>query len=110
MITVSSSSILNSTKGVVQIWMPTNGRDHKDFWTAILVNGSIRSVEKYTFNSDNNLVTARLNINGIDYDVTWTRSKDAYGAHNWSVNINGWTKGKLDLIVSSRSWSSPAGF
>ncbi|CAO3679371.1 unnamed protein product [Rhizopus stolonifer] len=91
-----------------QIWMQTDGRDHKDCHTAMVVNADFRASGGCTFNPDNNLVTTYVNLQDVDYHVAWTRSKDTCGAHNWSVTTEGWAKGKFDLIDSSRSWSNCA--
>ncbi|KAG1470368.1 hypothetical protein G6F56_002726 [Rhizopus delemar] len=103
-----SGSILKGTKNVAQIWMQTDGSDHKDCHTAMLVNADYSAVGGCTFNPDNNLVTTYVNLQGVDYHVAWTRSKDTCGAHNWSVTTEGWAKGRFELTDSSRSWSSCA--
>ncbi|KAG1443020.1 hypothetical protein G6F56_010828 [Rhizopus delemar] len=103
-----TGSILKATKNVADIWMQTDGRDHKDCQTAMLVNADYSAVGGCTFNPDNNLVTTYVNLQGVDYHVAWTRSKDTCGAHNWSVTTEGWAKDKFELIDSSRSFTSCA--
>ncbi|CAO3679375.1 unnamed protein product [Rhizopus stolonifer] len=103
-----TGSILRGTKNMADIWMQTDGRDHKDCQTAMVVNANTKALVDCTFNPNNNLVTVNLLVDGEHYDVAWTRSKDTCGAHNWSVTTEGWAKGKFDLIDSSRSWSNCA--